>query len=121
MPQNADPVRLVVVHWNRPNECVTTVRGLLNQGVPLNVTVIDNASSEEAREAVRAGIGESAEIISLPENKGWGPAINAALRKWLDAGESCYCIISAHDAAVSPDCIALLVAAMDQDERIGIA
>ena len=83
--------------------------------------MIDNDSVADACEALSAETASLVEMIRLPENKGWGPAINVALRKWLESARNSYCLISAHDAAPSPDCVALLVNAMDNDPRIGIA
>ncbi len=121
MPENAELVNLVLVHWNRPAECAATIRGFLQQGVPLSVTVLDNDSSPEAYEQLRAEISASVQLIRLPKNMGWGPAINVALKTWLESDRSSYCLISAHDAAISPGCLPLLVDAMDKDPRIGIA
>jgi len=121
MRQNAEPLSLFVVHWNRPEECAATVRAFLGQGVPLKVTVIDNHSDSSARETLKAETGSFAELLMLPANKGWGPAINVALRNWLASGSDSYCLISAHDASPSPDCITMLVDVMDADPRIGIA
>jgi GT2 family glycosyltransferase len=121
MPESVEPVSLIIVHWNRPDECAATLRAFLDQAIPLQSTVIDNDSTADQYEALRAKIGSLAEIIRLPENKGWGPALNVALRKWLETGQNSYCLISAHDAAPSPDCVTLLARAMDNDSRIGIA
>ena len=121
MQESAEPVSLFIVHWNRPNECAATVRAFLDQGVPLKVTVIDNDSAADACDALSAETASLVEMIRLPINKGWGPAINVALRKWLESGRNSYSLISAHDAAPSPDCVALLVDAMNSDPRIGIA
>ncbi len=112
---------MFVIHWNRPRECAATVRAFLEQGVPLKVTVIDNNSDPEACETLRAETGSLAEVIRLPENKGWGPAINVALRTWLESASNSYCLISAHDASPSPDCVSMLATVMDSDPRIGIA
>jgi N-acetylglucosaminyl-diphospho-decaprenol L-rhamnosyltransferase len=121
MQESAEPVSLFIVHWNQPNECATTVRAFLDQGVPLKVTVIDNNSAADACEALSVETASLVEIVRLPENKGWGPAINVALRKWLESARNSYCLISAHDAAPSPDCVALLVDAMENDPRMGVA
>ncbi len=121
MPGSAEAVSLFVVHWNRPHECAATVRALLNQSVPLKVTVIDNDSATDAYEVLRSEIGPPSEVVRLPQNKGWGPALNVALRNWLQSEQNAYCLISAHDAEPSPDCIPLLLEAMKKDPRIGIA
>jgi N-acetylglucosaminyl-diphospho-decaprenol L-rhamnosyltransferase len=121
MRGSAEPVSLLVVHWNRPDECARTVRALLDQAVPLQVIVIDNNSATDACQALRSKIGPEIEVMRLPENKGWGPALNVALRGWLQSGQNSYCLISAHDADPAPGCVALLLEAMERDPRIGIA
>jgi GT2 family glycosyltransferase len=121
MRQNAEPVSLFVVHWNHPTECVATVRALLNQSVPLRVTVIDNDSASDEYEKLRASIDPQSEMVRLPKNKGWGPALNVVLRSWLQTAQNAYCLISAHDASPSNDCIQLLLEAMEKDPCIGIA
>ncbi|HEY2124021.1 MAG TPA: glycosyltransferase [Chthoniobacterales bacterium] len=121
MQGNAEPVSLFVVHWNRPHECAGTVRALLEQSVPLRVTVIDNHSAADAVQALRSTIDPGIEVMQLPENKGWGPALNVALRHWLQSGRNSYCLISAHDAVPSAGCVALLREAMEKDPRLGIA
>lgn len=121
MRQSAEPLSLFVVHWNRPQECAATVRAFLDQGIPLKVTVIDNHSAADAYERLTAETASLAEVLRLPENKGWGPAINVALRDWLKSASNSYCLISAHDASPSPDCIAMLVDVMESDPRIGVA
>ena len=121
MRPSAEPVTLLVVHWNRPRECAATVRALLGQSVPLKVKVIDNDSVRDLYKLLQSEIGSDAEVVRLPQNKGWGPALNVALRQWLQSGQNAYCLISAHDAAPSAECISLLLEAMEQDAGIGIA
>jgi GT2 family glycosyltransferase len=115
------PSSLLVVHWNQPDACAATVAALLAQNVPLRVTVIDNDSEPAAFEKLRTKIPASVEIVRLNENKGWGPALNERLRRWLDAETTPYCFISAHDAEPGADCLRMLVDAADADARIGIA
>ena len=121
MPDDAESVTAFVVHWNQPGACIETVRLLLGQGVPLEIVIIDNHSTPQACEELSRGLGPEVTIIRLSENRGWGPALNRALRKWLDQGNREFCLISAHDAQPSPGCIRLLIAAMQSDARIGIA
>jgi N-acetylglucosaminyl-diphospho-decaprenol L-rhamnosyltransferase len=129
---NAEPPLLIVVHWNRPQECIETVAAFTKQLPELRILVLDNHSSPDALEALRVNLA-SAEILALPENKGWGPAINVALRRWLEQKGSAvaavydrrrpgaYCLISAHDAQPAADCVTRLLEAMDRDPKIGIA
>lgn len=108
-----------VVHWNQPNECIGTVRRLQAQGVS-RILVIDNASTKQNRDLLRSGVGQEAEIFELPQNKGWGAALNIALAQWLKSEPDPFCLISAHDAAPAEDCVRLLVQAMQRDPRLGI-
>jgi N-acetylglucosaminyl-diphospho-decaprenol L-rhamnosyltransferase len=126
MPENADrrenePVSLFVVHWNRPAECLATIEALRAQDVPLDVTVIDNASKPEARDILETRLGPEIQLIRLDRNRGWGGALNIALKNWLEQGTNRYCIISAHDAEPAAECLRLVIEAAEADSRIGIA
>lgn len=119
--RNELPVSLFVVHWNQPLECIATVNTLRDQNVSLKTIVVDNDSKPEAFQLLKSQIDPATEIVRLPENKGWGGALNIVLRKWLQDEKNPYCLISAHDAAPQPDCLRLLVEAAQADPRVGIA
>lgn len=121
MGETVKPISVFIVHWNRPLDCAATINALLDQKVPLKMAVVDNASTADARETLREGVGSRADIVQLATNKGWGPALNVVLRKWLESERNPFCLISAHDATPSRDCVELLVQAMQCDPRIGIA
>ena len=121
MPENGDRTRLLVVHWNQPAACAATVEGLLQQGVPLDVSVIDNNSKPVAFDELRTRLPQEVVLVRFTENKGWGPALNVLLRKWLETEQTSFCLISAHDAVLEPGCLQLLLDAMKSDRRIGIA
>ena len=114
-------VDLFVVHWNQPALCIATVAVLCQQGISLRVTVIDNDSGADAYEQLQRELDPSITIVRLDDNKGWGGALNVILRHWLRSETNPYCLISAHDAMPEPDCLRLLVAAADEDPRLGIA
>jgi N-acetylglucosaminyl-diphospho-decaprenol L-rhamnosyltransferase len=117
---NAEPPLLIIVHWNRPNECIETVSAFTKQFPELRILVLDNHSAPDALETLRTRL-DSVEILPLPENKGWGPALNVALCRWLEHDRSAYCLISAHDAQPVATCVRRLIEAMDRDPRIGLA
>lgn len=119
-PENA-PVSLFVVHWNQPAECLATMEALGAQNIPLDPTVIDNDSKPEAREILEARLGPEIELIRLDKNRGWGGALNVALKNWLERRTNRFCIISAHDAVPAPECLRLLIEAAEADPRVGIA
>ena len=116
-----EPPLLIVVHWNRPQECVRTVFAFAKQFSDLRILVLDNHSSADAFETLRAGLDFSIEILQLPQNKGWGPALNVVLRRWLEDETGAYCLISAHDAQPAAGCVMRLLKAMERDSQIGIA
>lgn len=114
-------VDLFIVHWNQPAACVATVNAFRLQETPLRITVIDNDSEPDAYAQLEAQLDPSVTIVRLDDNKGWGGALNVALRLWLRSEGKSYCLLSAHDAIPAPDCLRLLLAATDADPRIGIA
>lgn len=116
-----NPITLIVVHWNQPDECLATIAALRAQEVPLQVIVADNHSRAEEWERLRAGTDDSIELVRLDENKGWGGALNIVLQKWLAAPGPELCLISAHDTEPQPNCLPLLVAAMEKNPKLGIA
>ena len=119
---NADggPITLFVVHWNQPRECIATVRRLLAQQVDLKVVIVDNASAPDALQLLQAELDPNIAIVRLEENKGWGPALNIALTKWMQSDQGSYCLISSHDAEPAEKCVRLLVHAIQCDPRIAI-
>jgi GT2 family glycosyltransferase len=119
-PENA-PVSLFVVHWNQPAECIATIEALDAQNIPLDRTVIDNASKPEALEILETRFGPDVELIRLDKNRGWGGALNIALKNWLERRTNRYCIMSAHDAVPAAECLRLLIEAAEADPRVGIA
>jgi len=119
-PEN-EPVSLFVVHWNQPAECVAAMEALDAQNIPLDPTVIDNDSKPEARKILETRLGPEVELIRLDKNRGWGGALNVALKNWLERRTNRYCIISAHDAVPAAECLRLLIEAAEADSRVGIA
>ena len=100
-------LRVFVVHWNQPAACAATIKNLFEQEVPLRITIIDNGSSEENVEMIQGLSDSTLNIIRLPENLGWGPALNMALKTWLDTEQGAYSLIAAHDAKLGPTGVCL--------------
>jgi GT2 family glycosyltransferase len=122
MPESSDAgILVLVVHWNRPEECIATVRQLREQTTNSRIVVIDNASDSHAYGRLQSALPDDAELRRLSGNRGWGGAINSVLREWLQEEREPYALISAHDALPAPGCVDLLCAAMQREGRIGIA
>jgi GT2 family glycosyltransferase len=112
-----------VVHWNRPWECIRTVECLLNQDLPLNISIVDNSSKLENYQVLVEHLPAEIEIIRLEENKGWGGGLNILLQRWLKdrSNEQNYCFISAHDALPQGQCLSILLRSAQGDPKIAIA
>ena len=52
------PLRVVVVHWNQPEQCRLTVGRFLDREVPVRVTVVDNDSTAANLERLYAGLAD---------------------------------------------------------------
>jgi len=115
------PVPLFILHWNRPEECLRTVKEFRAQGVPLRICVVDNHSDPEALKTLAERLPPYVRLRELDENRGWGGAFNLVLQEWLTASRDEFCFISAHDAVPSEACVELILRAMMEDHRIGIA
>lgn len=112
--------KVLVVHWNQPEACAATVRALFAQNLPLDLTVLDNHSEPAAFEELRAKLDPGAKVARLEENRGWGGALNVVLQQWLNEETNPFCFISAHDAVPEAECLRLLLAAAEDDPRLGI-
>jgi len=114
-------IPVVIVHWNRPRECLRAIESFLAQGIPVHLSVVDNASDPNLLKILVEGLAPGVELIRLEENRGWGGGLNVLLAKWLAAKDGQYCFVSAHDALPQLECLRLLLDCMHEDDKIGIA
>lgn len=112
---------VVLVHRERPERCADSAAAFLAQhDVDVELLVVDNASSAGARSRLRASLPR-AEIVELDENRGFGPAANVGLSRWLSAGSGEWVAIAPHDALPEPDCLARMLEAAASRPRAGLA
>src|SRR5213080_4137252 len=111
---------VVIVHRDEPVRCVRTARALLSQDVPVVLTVLDNGSCSEARALLARSLPE-ADIVVLGANRGFGPAANVGLRRWLDSADGDWVAVAAHDALPEQDCLSRLLDAVAVRPRAGLA
>jgi len=114
-------IPVFIVHWNRPQECLTTVNYFLSQDIPLRVIVIDNGSELENVKTLQNNLSPNIELTRLEENKGWGGGFNVVLSRWIAEENTPYCFISAHDALPQNQCLNMLIDSMEKDPELGIA
>ena len=115
-----EPLDVVVVHRNQPARCIRTVDALLAQDVPVRITVVDNGSPADAVVQLNRAL-PAAEVVVLGENRGFGPAANVGLRRWLERGRGEWAVVAAHDALPEPGCLRHLLDAVADRRRAGLA
>ncbi|UZQ55321.1 glycosyltransferase family 2 protein [Trichothermofontia sichuanensis B231] len=121
-PDEITKIPVFILHWNRPHECLKTVESFLQQGEEIiEITIIDNNSSLDNFQYLQSNLPPNINLVSLPENKGWGGAFNILLKRWLENSSSEYCFISAHDTLLHQGCLQLLLQGMDANPNVGIA
>ena len=119
--KNNIPTPVFILHWNRPEECLQTVNSFLEQNLPIEISVIDNASNSNQLQILKEQLPVSVNLVILEENKGWGGAFNIALSQWLKTDStSTYCIVSAHDALPQEKCLKMLLESMENDSKLGM-
>lgn len=116
MPENT--LTIVVVTFNSRayiRDCLTS---LLTYAPSCShrIVVVDNASSDDTAEIVRAEF-EQVELVQLPENIGFGPGNNAGFRH----APARYYYCHNADAYLQSNVLDEAVAAFDQNEDLGIA
>jgi N-acetylglucosaminyl-diphospho-decaprenol L-rhamnosyltransferase len=119
MPRD-EPLPVFIVHRNQPERCVKTALTFLDQDVPVRVTVIDNGSKPDASQHLERELPD-VEIVPLGANRGFGPAANEGLRRWLETGTTEWAAIAAHDALPEPGCLRRLLDAVADRPRAGLA
>ncbi|MBV8159715.1 MAG: glycosyltransferase [Acidimicrobiia bacterium] len=115
-----DVLSVVIVHREQPQRCVRTARAFEAQGVPVRLTVVDNGSTRGALEHLARELPE-AEVVALGANRGFGPAANVGLRRWLATGDGDWAAVAAHDALPEPGCLRHLLAAVSDRPHAGLA
>lgn len=100
----------------RDHECVAGVlRQLAAQLLPPNrVLVVDNGGTLHQTDLANMPLADRSQLIPLPENPGYGAAVNAA-RGQLAAGEAL--LVLTHDAVFSSQLAEQLLAVLAADDR----
>jgi N-acetylglucosaminyl-diphospho-decaprenol L-rhamnosyltransferase len=113
----------VVVHWNVPQllaDCLASLRSEVEalgaRGVAAEIVVVDNASTEEVRAAMRAAAPPGVRYLWQAENEGYPRAANAGFA----ASTAPFVLISNPDVLYLPGSLAALVAAM-ADPTVALA
>ncbi len=114
------PLPLLIVHWNRPDACIGAAASFHTQGIPVDITILDNGSAAASLAKLRVGVAGLAAVRELGGNLGFGPALNVGLREWLATGDAPFIAVAAHDALPHPECLARLLEVMGERSHCGI-
>lgn len=115
-----DFVEIVIIHHRQASKCVETCRAFLGQEVPVHLTVVDNGSDPADLALIGAAIPEAG-LLPLGENRGFGPAANAGLRRWLAEGRGEWAVVAPHDARPRPGSLRKLLEVARAIPRAGMA
>ena len=118
------PVTVVLVHWNQPERCATTIEAFQHQGVDVRVLIVDNGSKRSALDRLRRVVASSpydVELVARPQNLGFGPGANVGFRRWLAEREGEWVGLAPHDALPAEGTLAALIEAAEARPRAGLA
>jgi N-acetylglucosaminyl-diphospho-decaprenol L-rhamnosyltransferase len=121
VPRSVPDLDLVIVHRREPTLIGETVARFVDQSVAVRVLVVDNGSSPEQLDQVRAAVPDDVEILPLGENRGFGPAANAGFRWYLERPGAEWLAVAPHDARPAEDCVVRLLAELGRRPRAGLA
>lgn len=122
-PSGAAPLlAAVVVTWNGgavTRACVDSLRA--STGVALRIVVVDNASRDDERQALRDAYGTASdvELVLLDDNRHFAGGVNAGARRALELGAT-HLLFLNNDTTLAPDCARLLVEAADAHPDAGV-
>lgn len=115
----ATPVEVVIVNYNAGATILDCLQSVHGQGVPVSITVVDNASSDGSAEALAARFAdrEDFRLLRNPDNPGFAAAVNRA----LDPVRGRRLLILNPDCELRPGALPALLDALDGDARAGLA
>ena len=113
-PSHAVPVvTVVVVAWNRAELLFGCLRAVRQSSVPLEVVIVDNASTDETAQLLRQIDG--VRVLTNPDNRGFTGAANQGAA--AATGE--FLLLLNSDAELFPDCLDRLVATLHREPSVG--
>jgi GT2 family glycosyltransferase len=102
------PLSVIVVNWNGRQHLETCFGSLLRQALAgAELIMVDNGSTDGSVDFVRACFAEAVQVVPLPDNLGYGAALNAGMR----VARGGYLFALNNDTEVAPGCLAALHAA----------
>ena len=98
---SAGPLGVVVVNYGSSALLAGNLAPLAGAGPSLRVVVVDNLSTEEERDAVTVLARERGwDLVTLPDNRGFGAGVNAGVQAAREAGCTAFLLLNP-DASVT--------------------
>jgi len=119
MSRGTSPIAIdvAIVNWNTAEAALTAAHAYAaSEGVEARVTIVDNDSRPQQREALRDGCPAGVRLVLNEENLGYGTAANRVLR---DGDGELVCVSNA-DVLPEPQALAALAAAALADPGAGM-
>jgi hypothetical protein len=105
-------VAVVIPSWNSIGLLPACLDSLADQGVDLELLVVDNGSSDGSLEYLRE---RGVPCVSLDRNIGFAPAVNLGVR---ESGAATVLVLNA-DTVLEPGCVGALAEALRVDPGLG--
>jgi GT2 family glycosyltransferase len=113
----AVPLSAVVVNWNGRAHLETCLASLLGQALEnLEVILVDNGSTDDSLEFVRARFDGAVRVVALADNRGYAGGLNAGIA----AARGRMLLALNNDTELDPQCCARLLAAADAHPSTGL-
>lgn len=114
------PVSVIVLNWNQPDHTMACVQSVLraNHQNRITVLVIDNGSSDDSVNRIRAGFRDVL-VIETGANLGYAGGNNIGIRHALFGGSEAICILN-NDVIVDPTFLDPLLTMLQKQPEVGI-
>jgi GT2 family glycosyltransferase len=114
-----DLVSVIIVNFNGGMMLADCVQAVLTSTIPIEIFLVDNASSDESIDIVRQGMihEKRLHIIENKENIGFASAAN----QMLSQTQGNYLLFLNPDCMIRPDTLARFCAVMDERPQAGMA
>ena len=118
MTAKSPKICAILATWNSRKWIWQAIESLQNSTIPVNIIVVDNASSDDTVTIIR-GLPGDIELFQMPENLGFAGANNYGLRHALDLGAE-YVLLLNQDAKIAQRMIAEIMHLFEQHPDYGI-
>lgn len=111
-------VTAIVLNWNNAPDTLACLASLAQQDYPHRVLVVDNGSTDDSVERIRAAYPD-VELLETGENLGYAGGNNAGIRyAWAQGAD--FLFILNNDVTLDPACLGELARAAVAEPRAGI-